>query len=152
MRKVEFLDARSMREEALRLHIADTQKGTIETVEECLKEADELSLWKPIIIRVDNENIGFAMYGLWKYEGNHGRVWLDRFFIDEHAQGKGLAKFVLPILIRKIFDDYKMDEIFLSVYDTNKPAISLYEKLGFKFNGEFDINKELVMVKKDDLK
>ncbi|MFV0551588.1 MAG: GNAT family N-acetyltransferase [Anaerorhabdus sp.] len=67
--------------------------------------------------------------------------------MDEHHQGKGLAKLVLPILLEKLYKDYAVDKIFLSVYETNELAIHLYEKLGFKFNGELDINNERVMVK-----
>lgn len=148
MSKVEFINAQEFKEEALKLHVSENQKDTIETVEECLKEADELELWKPTLIRVDDITVGFAMFGLWIYEGDHGRLWLDRFFIDEHHQGKGLARMILPILLDRLYEEYVVDEIFLSVYETNKPAIHLYESLGFKFNGELDINNELVMVKK----
>lgn len=147
MTKIEFINAKEFREEALKLHISENQRGTIETVEECLNEADELELWKPMLISIDDVYVGFAMFGLWIYEGDHGRLWLDRFFIDEHHQGKGLAKLILPILLEKLYKDYAVDKIFLSVYETNELAIHLYEKLGFKFNGELDINNERVMVK-----
>lgn len=128
------------------LHIGDSQKGTVETVEECCKEAEQFTLWHPIGIADENRFIGFAMYGLWINEGERGRVWLDRFFIDERYQGKGYAKPVLKLLIQRIIDEYGYDKLYLSVYETNEVAIRIYESLGFEFNGELDINKELIMV------
>ena len=73
-------------------------------------------------------------------------MWLDRFFIDERFQGRGYAKPVLIQLIRKIHEEYGYDEIYLSVYESNQLAIKVYQSLGFVFNGEHDINDELVMV------
>lgn len=132
--------------EVARLHISAQQFGMVETVEECFAEAQQLSLWRPVAISKENELIGFAMYGLWKNEGENGRVWLDRFLIDEHQQGKGYANLVLPNLLKHIADEYQCEEIYLSVYDNNTVAIHLYEKFGFLRNGETDINGEKVMV------
>ncbi len=88
------------------------------------------------------------MYGLWKNEGKYGRVWLDRFFIDKIFQNKGYAHIVLPILLNKIKNTYGYNKLYLSVYKNNEKAIRLYKSFGFEFNGELDINGELVMVKK----
>lgn len=128
-----------------KMRISDKQKGMCETAEECFNEAQELSLWKPIVIKKENDLIGFAMYGLWLYEGENGRVWLDRFFIDENYQGKGYAKSVLPILLERIHKEYEYNEIYLSVYENNEAAIHLYQELGFMFNGDLDVNGEKVM-------
>lgn len=133
-------------DEMKHLHIKDSQKGTVETVEECCKEAELFSLWRPTAIADGNQFIGFTMYGLWINEGESGRVWLDRFFIDERYQGMGYAKPVLKLLIQKIIDEYAYDKLYLSVYETNEVAIKIYESLGFEFNGELDINEELIMV------
>lgn len=138
----------SNRKEALNLHVKKSQVGTIETVEECLEEADQLSLWRPVIIKIDDVAVAFAMYGLWVDEGSEGRLWLDRYFIDENYQGRGYGKIILEDLVNKLKTEYPVDKCYLSVYDTNLPAINLYKKLGFVFNGEKDINGELVMVKK----
>lgn len=136
----------SNRSEALELKVKKDQNNFIETVAQCLTEADELSLWKPVGIYVNRKLVGFAMYGLWIYEGKNGRVWLDRFLIDEYSQGKGYATPVLKEIIHKITDEYGNLELFLSIYENNSHALELYKKLGFEFNGELDINGEKVMV------
>lgn len=144
--KIDFiLTTEKNLKEVLDLRVADNQSGFIETTAECLEEAKEFSLWRPVGIYIDNVLIGFAMYGLWEYEGDYGSVWLDRFLIDKRFQGKGYATPVLHALIDKITLEYNYDELYLSIYETNKLAIKLYQKLGFVFNGEKDINGEDVM-------
>ena len=130
---------------ATRLHISEAQAGTVETVEECVAEAKEVPHWRPIIVRRGGIDIGFAMYGLWVDEGKDGRAWLDRFFIDEQFQGRGYANEVLTPLLYYVGAECNRNAIFLSVYDSNAVAISIYKKLGFVFNGEFDVNGERVM-------
>ncbi len=145
--KIEFKIIDSFnKEEVLKLNVKSSQRGFVETIKECLDESDELSLWRPTAIYVDNILVGFAMYGFWKYEGDYGRVWLDRFLIDEHYQGHGYAKPILSSLINKIIEEYKCKEIYLSLYEDNEIACKIYKKLGFDFNGELDINGEKVMV------
>lgn len=131
--------------EAINLKVKESQEGFIETVSECLGEAKELSLWRPVGIYDNNEIIGFAMYGLWKNEDSLGRVWLDRFMIGENFQGNGYGKVSLQSIINKIAKEYKCSEIYLSIYENNTVAIDLYKKFGFEFNGELDRNGELVM-------
>lgn len=127
------------------LRVATAQAGMVETVAQCCDEARQLSLWRPVAICVDKTPVGFAMYGLWKDEGENGRVWLDRFLIDERFQGKGYAKAVLPLLLRQMAAQYGCKKIYLSVYENNQVAINLYKSLSFAFTGERDINGELVM-------
>lgn len=139
--------------EVLNLHVAKGQEGYIETTRECLQEAEELSLWRPVGIYDEDRLVGFSMYGLFEYEGNKGRVWLDRFMIDEAYQGKGYGKKSLDLLICQLDKEYDYDEIFLSIYEDNVNAIKLYESVGFKFNGELDTKGEKVMVlDKDSIK
>ncbi len=132
----------------LELKVGEGQESYIETTEQCLKEAAEEQWYEPVGLYKDRCLVGFAMYGLFINEDINGRVWLDRYLIDGKYQGKGLGSELLEALINHLADKYNYDEIFLSVYDDNMGAIRLYEKFGFKFNGEFDVNKEKVMVKK----
>ena len=74
-------------------------------------------------------------------------MWLDRFLIDKRFQGRGYGKPTLKLLIERLVNEYNCTKIYLSIYDDNVNAIKLYEDLGFKFNGELDINGERVMVK-----
>lgn len=131
----------------LSLKVKNEQMGFIETTKECLDEAKEENFWRPVGIYDDNILIGFAMYGCFKEDGKEDRIWLDRFLIDKRFQGRGYGKPTLKLLIERLVNEYNCNKIYLSIYDDNINAIKLYEDLGFKFNGELDINGERVMVK-----
>lgn len=131
----------------LSLKVKNEQIGFIETTKECLDEAKEESFWRPVGIYDDSILIGFAMYGCFKEDLKEDRIWLDRFLIDQNFQGRGYGKATLKLLIERLVTEYKCTKIYLSIYDNNVNAIKLYEELGFKFNGELDINGEKVMVK-----
>lgn len=75
-----------------------------------------------------------------------GSVWIDEWdkinrscrigiFIIPPAQGKGYAYGVLKESMDYLFNDLSLHRIWLFVMENNKPAIKLYEKLGFKKEG-----------------
>lgn len=135
----------------INLKVKKTQEDFIETPKQCLEEAKTLSLWHPVGIYHNEILVGFAMYGLFPWEGNHGRVWLDRFLIDYHFQGKQYGKESLILLLSLLEKEYHCNEIYLSLYENNLAALSLYKKCGFQFNGELDTKGEKVMVRKNSV-
>lgn len=134
-------------EEILALRIADNQQDFIESTTQCLAEAETDERFIPVGLYKDEIAVGFAMYGVFPHEDNTQRVWLDRYFIDERHQHKGLGKYFLQQLINYLVVKYSCQNIYLSVYDNNIVAIQLYKKFGFAFNGELDEKGEKVMVK-----
>ena len=52
-------------------------------------------------------------------------------------RGKGLARPIYAWLFWYLFDNLNMHVLYLEVLSTNKLAISLYEKLGFKQVGMY---------------
>lgn len=126
------------------LEVFPEQNGWIETVSECMKEADELNLWRPVGLYDDDLLIGFAMYGFFP-KPSPGRLWLDRLLIDKKHQGKGYGKLAVLALIDRLHAEYTSDKVYLSVYENNANAIRLYREIGFSFNGEYDTKGELVM-------
>ena len=137
---------RRNRKQILALSLAEGQKGFVETPAQCLKEARRLWIWHPVAICADGWPVGFAMYGRFPWEGKRGRVWLDRLLIGEQYQGKGYGKRALLALCCRLKTQYRCEEIYLSCYADNPAAIGLYQQVGFRFNGEKDINGEDVMV------
>lgn len=127
------------------LAIRPEQQGFIESVKQCMEEADELEAWRPMCIYDGSTLAGFAMYGFF-LENGQGRLWFDRLLIDWRFQHKGLGKAAVFAILQKMRQDYPPQDIYLSVYSPNKTAISLYEAAGFRFNGELDTGGEQVMV------
>ena len=54
---------------------------------------------------------------------------------------------MLTALIQRLEEEFLCNEIYLSIVDTNQAALHLYQKFDFKFNGEVDINNEMIMVR-----
>ncbi|RZT02653.1 GNAT family N-acetyltransferase [Cuneatibacter caecimuris] len=131
----------------LRLQVAEGQENYIETVEECLGEAEGDSCWRPVGLYDGDLLVGFSMYCRWE-DKPEGRVWLDRLLIDKRFQGRGYGRFFVKALILRLEQEYGCSEIYLSVYPENSGAIRLYESFGFRFNGELDTHGEHVMVRR----
>lgn len=140
------------REEITALRILPEQSGYVETVEECLEEAAHNARWNPVGIYADEKPAGFAMYGFFekKYYPPAGRLWLDRFLVDLHFQGKGIGKAAMEHMLGRLAAEYPQKDIYLSVIAGNDAAIHMYREFGFEFIGEKDIHGEDVMVKRNE--
>ncbi len=140
------------RADVLALNVAPSQEGYVETVAQCLAEADSTRCWRPIAIYDGPTLVGFAMYGFfWQYLP-FGRLWLDRLLIDQRYQGQGYGKAAFTALLHRLYAEYPhRRKIYLSVIEANVPAICLYSQFGFQFTGELDTHGEKVMVQKRQL-
>lgn len=128
-----------------RLETAPGQEGFVESVAECLAEADRRRCWRPVGVYDGDALIGFAMYGFfWEYLP-FGRLWLDRLLIDRRFQGRGYGRAALAALLERLEREYHKKRIYLSVVEANRPAAALYESFGFRFTGERDTHGERVM-------
>ena len=54
---------------------------------------------------------------------------------DERDRAKGLGSEAIRVILRYAFEDSGLHRVGLSVFEFNEPAISAYEKLGFKKEG-----------------
>lgn len=117
------------------------QENFIETVDECLKEANIYKQWSPVAIYYNEEVIGFAMYGSF---GPNKDTWIDRIMIDEKYQGKGYGKMAMMNLIEIVSKKYEVNTIYLSIVEENILAYNLYKSIGFEYINEKDANGELI--------
>lgn len=53
------------------------------------------------------------------------------------AQGQGVATKATKEILRKAFEELKLNRVYLNVLSRNYAAIHLYEKCGFVYEGEF---------------
>lgn len=142
MQKIYFRSVDSSNEKEVRkLKVKPEQVAFIESVDECLAEAEQYSEWRPVAIYWKEIIIGFAMYGSF---GPNRDTWIDRILIDEEFQGKGLGKKAMSKLMEVVAEEYKVDRIYLSFVEENIGAAHLYQTLGFKYLNEKDSNGELI--------
>lgn len=57
--------------------------------------------------------------------------------LRQGASGKGLGSFATREVLRVGFVEMDLHKIYLNVYADNQRALSLYEKCGFRLEGEF---------------
>ena len=134
-----------LRAEAEALTVALGQEHFIETVAECMHEADEISDWEPVCIYDGETLVGFSMYGYMRCE-QRSRVWFDRLLIDARFQRRGYGRESVRVLLDRIRQEFPSQDIYISAYEDNPVAIALYRSFGFCINGERDINGEQIMV------
>lgn len=57
--------------------------------------------------------------------------------IRKAAQGKGVGHKATILILKKAFTEIGLQRVYLNVFANNVPAIKLYEKCGFIYEGEF---------------
>ncbi len=134
------------REDVKSLSLFSEQVDFIESVNECLQEADEIKIWRPVGIYDKSILVGFAMYGYFP-DPTPGQLWLDRLLVDKKYQGQGYGRQAVLALLDRLYREYGKDTetVYLSVYMNNAHAIQLYESIGFQFNGKYDSKGEHIM-------
>ena len=83
-----------------------------------------------IYLSIINSAHLFTGYFIIKKESNSNNVQLKRVLIDEKHLGIGQEAILL--LENLCIKEFKSSRIWLDVYETNKKAIHIYEKLGYK--------------------
>lgn len=142
MDNISFRDINDTNEDIVRkIELKPEQEGFIETVDECLKEANTYKEWNPVAIYYGEEIIGFAMYGSF---GPNKHTWIDRIMIDGKYQGKGFGKNAIISLIDIVSKKYGVNTIYLSIIEGNAVAYNLYKSIGFEYMNEKDVNGELL--------
>ena len=53
------------------------------------------------------------------------------------ARGKGIAFVATGLILEKAFYEWRLRRVYLNVYGDNISAVKLYERSGFRFEGEF---------------
>lgn len=53
------------------------------------------------------------------------------------AQGKGIATWATKEILKKAFEEFQLQRVYLNVLSDNEKAIRLYEKCGFIYEGAF---------------
>ena len=93
----------------------------------------------PLAIYSDSIVVGFLMYGL---DENKENYWIHIMMIGDNHQGKGYAKESFQKILFEIKKDKSVHKILLAVNKGNINAVKIYEKLGFRFNGQRFDEKE----------
>lgn len=84
---------------------------------------------------VDNEDDEYLGTISLKNIDNKNRTAEYAISTRKKVHGRGIAKKATGLLLKKAFQDYNLNRVYLSVLKNNKAAIALYERSGFVFEG-----------------
>ena len=116
---------------AISLRVREDQKNFVASNAFSLAQLNFLEDFHAKGIYLDNEMIGFTLYGI--DEEDH-EYWIYRMMIDERHQGKGYGKEAVKLVIEDIknIKEDRHQTITLSYEPTNDHAKRIYEKMGFQ--------------------
>jgi len=68
-------------------------------------------------------------------DGDKAHVAVMGYWLGEEYWGKGIATKVAKLVVKYIFDNFKIERIEAKVYTWNPPSAKVLEKVGFKLEG-----------------
>lgn len=95
----------------------------------------------PLSIYEEETMIGFLMYCI---DEDDSEYWIYRMMIDKKYQSKGYGGKSLEKLLEIIKSDKTRNKIYLGVHKESVVAVKLYEKCGFKFDGQVFGNEHIM--------
>ena len=111
-------------------------KYSLEVVQKQISDNENYIL---IAQNQNNEFIGYAMsapMGLPFDDAKENSYELIRLYVSSEAKGKGLAKKLYEMVLKKAHE-LNSSELYLGVYCDNLRAQSFYKKLGFEIVGRY---------------
>lgn len=120
-------------EECIDLKPSEEQRGFMASNLYSIAESKFLPGFVIKAIYIDEDIVGFAMYGLDPDDGNY---WIYRFMIDERFQRHGFGVQSMQLIIDDIRSrEDRTDVIMLGYQPNNENARKLYAKVGFVEEG-----------------
>lgn len=116
--------------EAIQLKVSENQEEFVASNLYSIAQFQFLKDFKAVGLYMDEQMVGFAMYGIDLDDGNY---WIYRLMVDKKYQGRGVGKQA----IGEIIEDIKANNtsgipcVILGFHPENKVARNVYEKAGF---------------------
>lgn len=127
-------------EEVIALKVKDDQKGFVSSAAESLAQAYVYyETAYPFAVYEGNTIVGFIMMGYYDVK-QYYTLW--KFLIDYRYQNKGYGRQALKLGIEYVRDRFSAKEIYTGVVPGNEVAKRLYESVGFRNTGLYELGME----------
>ena len=139
-------------EELIKLKVNDDQTHFVASNLYSIAEAqfgfEDEGHWNlhPFGAYVNNEPVGFVMYGL---NSNHSRfqAFVIRLMVDQKFQGKGYGHEIMQRILKEFRENEGIRNVGISYEPENAAARKLYASLGFVEPGEMLDGETLAVLK-----
>ena len=121
-------------QEAIKLKVAENQRGFVASNLYSIAEAQFYDDVFPCAIYADSQMVGFVMYG--QDDEKPGDWWVIRLMVDEKYQAQGYGRAALAQALTQIKAKPNVSEIRISFEPSNQVAAKLYAAVGFEDTGE----------------
>jgi Acetyltransferases, including N-acetylases of ribosomal proteins len=121
-------------EEVVALHKKPEQKDFVRGNLYAIAECKARPWLMPLAIYDDGKAVGFVQYEVRTAPDRH--VFLKRYMIDQHCQGRGLGKRGLEVFLEFVKKNLGDIPVELMHYPNNTVAGALYDGMGFVPTGE----------------
>jgi diamine N-acetyltransferase len=98
------------------------------------------TIWNPLAIYLDEQVIGFLMWGI---DPADGSCWFGGFIIDQPYQGRGYGRQALQTAMTMLAQEHGYQQFALSYQPANEAGKHLYSTLGFVETDEW-VDDEVV--------
>ena len=106
-----------------------------QAVERLFEEREKSSVEDSFAIHREGEEGPLGVIGLMNISEANASADLSVIIGDEEERDKGLGTEAIRVVLRYSFEHLALERVNLSVFEFNEPAISSYEKIGFKKEG-----------------
>lgn len=114
------------------LKVADEQADFVAANAFYLAQAAYEKGYKPFGIYDEGKLVGFCMYCLDEAEDKY---WISQLMVEKQHQSRGYGRAALGLMLELIRQDRGHNRIYLSFEPENEWAKSLYESVGFVWDG-----------------
>lgn len=115
-----------------KLKVADNQRNFVAQNAISLAQAKYEEGCTPLGIYLEEEPIGFCMYG---HVDEGDEEWVIRLMIDENFQSRGYGRTAMELLVGRMRSEVGKKDIYLSFEPENEWGRKLYESMGFLPDG-----------------
>ncbi|ENQ3107812.1 GNAT family N-acetyltransferase [Bacillus cereus] len=117
-------------EDAIQLSVNQEQQSFIASNLYSIAEVQFLDNFYAKGIYLDNEIVGFTMYGI---DGDDNNYWIYRLMVDKGFQGRGIGVHAIKLVIEEIKrrNDINIPLIMIGYHPENLTAKFAYQKAGF---------------------
>ena len=130
----------SNKAKAEKLEVSENQKSFLDSAAGIIKRAEIYKNLNSHLFGIANGETLVGLALIKDFEEEPFAYDLQQFMIDKNFQGRGYGTEALKLILDYLKNEGRFESVEICVKKEDAPAITLYEKVGFKNSGYIDEN------------